>query len=298
MPDTLVPPWSDDQTRSFLKRPVAFQHRLLETGLVDDDALVRLLEDYPDALIDINLFDSDDASGGNLRTGRRGGLDGAQVLDAVKRGRVWVQLRGIQQHYPELGAAVRLAFGEIAARTRGFKPVNIDGQLILSAPGAKVPFHADAAGVILFHMRGRKRLWVYPADERRLPQAAMEKIAMRATTEDLPYAREWDADAAVFDLEPGQALAWPQHAPHRVENLEGFCVSFSADYQTWNSRFLNGAHIANGVLRSRGWRIAPMSKTPVLARAALWAASLVLKRFGKVETRPPFEQTFELGAAA
>ncbi len=294
----LVPAFSAGQKHDFLKRPIAFRHGLVETGLVDDAALVAVLERYPDELVDINLFDFDDASGGNLRTGKRGALDGAQVLDAVKRGRVWVQLRGVQQHYPALGQAVRRAFREISAQAPGFRPVNVDGQLILSAPGAKVPYHADAAGVILFHMRGRKRVWVYPNGETHLPQAAMEKIAMRATTEDLPYARALDADAEVFELEGGQALAWPQHAPHRVENLEGFCVSFSADYQTWDSRFLNGAHVANGVLRSRGWRIAGMDRTPRAARAALWAASLALKRFGKVQTRPDFEQTFELGAAA
>lgn len=298
MPEPLIPAWSEEQKRDFLRAPIAFRHILAETGLVEDEALVRVLERHPDALMDINLFDSDDATGRNLRTGARGGLDGAQVLEAVKHGRVWVQLRGVQQHYPELGRAVRSAFKEIAGQARGFKPITIDGQLILSAPGARVPYHADAAGVILFHMRGRKRLWIYPRDEAHLPQADMEKIAMKATTEDLPYDRAFDAQAAVFDLEPGQALAWPQHAPHRVENLEGFCVSFSADYQTWSSRFLNGAHVANGVLRARGRRIAPMEETSQAARAALWAASLALKRLGKVQVRPDFEPTFDLGAAA
>lgn len=298
MSTPLIDAWSADQKRDFLQAPIAFRHHLRETGLVEDEALIRVLERYPDALIDINLFDFDDASGGNLRTGSRGALDGAAVLDAVKHGRVWVQLRGVQQHYAELGRAVRAAFGEIAGQAPGFRPVSVDGQLILSAPGARVPYHADAAGVILFHMRGRKRLWIYPADEAHLPQEGMERIAMKATTEDLPYERAFDADATMFDLEPGQALAWPQHSPHRVENLEGFCVSFSADYQTWGSRLLNGAHVANGVLRSRGWRPAPMSKTPAVARAALWGASLALSRLGAVRRRPDFEQTFDLGAAA
>lgn len=298
MTQTLVPDWSEDLKRDFLKKPVAFAHRLLETGLVDDDALVRVLERYPDELIDINLFDHDDASGGNLRTGSRGGLDGAAVLEAVKHGRVWVQLRGVQQNYRELGQAVRSAFGEIAGQARGFRPIAVDGQLILSAPGARVPYHADAAGVILFHMRGRKRVWIYPTDEAHLPQAGMERIAMKATTEDLPYTPAFDDDATVFDLEPGQALAWPQHAPHRVQNIEGFCVSFSADYQTWDSRLLNGAHVANGVLRSRGFPIAPMHKTPTAARAALWAAHLALRRLGKVERRPDFEATFDLATAS
>ena len=298
MPANLIPAWSDDLKQRFLRRPAAFAHRLVETGLVDDDALVRVLDGYPDALIDINLFDSDDASGGNLRTGSRGGLSGAEVLEAVKQGRVWVQLRDIQGHYPELGRAVREAFAQIAGQARGFRPVAVDGQLILSAPGARVPYHADAAGVILFHMRGRKRLWIYPTDEAHLPQAGMERIAMKATTEDLPYDPSYDAAAEVFDLEPGQALAWPQHAPHRVQNLDGFCVSFSADYQTWGSRLLNGAHVTNGVLRSHGFPVAPISRTPAAARAVLWAASLLLRRAGKVQRRADFEQTFELAQAA
>jgi hypothetical protein len=29
----------------------------------------------------------------------------------------------------------------------------------------------------------------------------------------------------MMDLEPGEALTWPLYAPHRVENLDRFCVS-------------------------------------------------------------------------
>src|SRR5690606_30490170 len=103
----------------------------------------------------------------------------------------------------------------------GFKPAQINGQLILSAPNAKVPFHADAPGVVLFHMRGRKRIWIYPADEAHMPQQLMEDIVLKQQTEDLPYRRDMDAAAQIVDLEPGMAATWPLHAPHRVENVEG-----------------------------------------------------------------------------
>jgi hypothetical protein len=222
------------------------------------------------------------------------------MLDAVRTGRVWIQLRRADRHSPEIGAAIARCFREIGGQVKGFRAADIYGQLLLSAPGARVPYHADAPNVALFHIRGRKRLYIYPTDETYLPQESVEGIVMRTQTEDLPYSRIMDAGAEVFDLEPGQALAWPQHAPHRVENLEGVCVSFSADFQTWGSRFTNGAHLLNGVLRRHGVTPRPMQHTPMAARALMWAGGAVLKRLGMVPERlkeADFEKTFDLAAA-
>ncbi|MBN9319029.1 MAG: transcriptional regulator, partial [Caulobacterales bacterium] len=201
--------------------------------------------------------------------------------------------------YPALGEAMRAAFNSMARQQPAFRPVQMNAQLILSAPQAKVPFHADAPGVALFHIRGRKRIWIYPADETHMPQLGMENIVLRQQTEDLPYNRAMDAAAEVFDLEPGLAAAWPLHAPHRIENLEGFNVSLSVDYQTWETRLLNGAHYTSGLMRRAGLRPPRLAQAPQAARAALWAASLALKRMPLVKDRiANIERSFELGGAA
>ncbi|WP_240621550.1 transcriptional regulator [Caulobacter zeae] len=294
----LVAPWSDDQVGSFRKSPITFRHNLAETGLFDDDALARLLDAYPAELYDINLFDFDAEGQSTMRTGARGRLPGREVLEGVKQGRIWVQLRRAEAWYPALTPLMKQAFDEIGGQARGFSPVQLNGQLIMSAPGAKVPFHADAPGVILFHLRGCKRIWIYPVDEDHMPQQGMENIMLKQQTEDLPYRRDMDAAAAVFDLEPGMAASWPLHAPHRIENLGTFNVSLSIDYQTWGSHLTNGAHFANGVLRRWGLPIAAMDKTPMAARAGLWAASLGLKRLRLVEDRiKGLERSFEIGDA-
>jgi hypothetical protein len=294
----LIPAWTAQQAARFRKATITFQHRFLDTGLFEDEPLAALLDRYPAELYDINLFDFDEAGQMRMRTGVRGRLPGAEVLAGIKEGRVWVQLRRVEQHYPALGAAMRQAFDQIAGQAPGFRAAQINGQLILSAPGAKVPFHADAPGVVLFHMRGRKRIWVYPVDETHMPQARMEDIVLKQQTEDLPYRRDMDAAAEVFDLEPGTAVTWPLHAPHRVENLDGFNVSLSVDYQTWDSRILNGAHYANGLLRRAGLPVAAMRRTPPPARALLWAAHLGLKRLPLVKDRiAGLERTFELQGA-
>lgn len=294
----LIADWSADQKTAFRHAPVAFAHGLAETGLFDDAPLARLLDAYPAELYDINLFDFDAEGQATMRTGARGRLPGRDVLEGVKQGRIWVQLRRAEVWYPELGAVMRQAFAGVAEQVPGFKPVQLNGQLILSAPQAKVPFHADAPGVVLFHLRGRKRIWIYPNDEAHMPQQGMENILLKQQTEDLPYRRAMDTAAQVFDLEPGMAVAWPLHAPHRIENQGTFNVSLSVDYQTWGSRLTNGAHYANGVLRRWKLPVAAMDKTPMAARAGLWAASLALKRARLVEDRiKAFERSFELGDA-
>jgi hypothetical protein len=295
---TLVADWSEDQKYAFGKAPVVFKHGMAETGLFEDKALARLLDDYPSALYDINLFDFDAEGRSILRTGTRGRLPGREVLEGVKAGRVWVQLRRVEAWYPQLGDLIGEVFGELSGQAPRFRPVQLNGQLILSAPGAKVPFHADAPGVALFHLRGRKRIWIYPNDEAHMPQRGMENIALKQQTEDLPYRRSMDEAAQVFDLEPGLAVTWPLHSPHRIENLGTFNLSLSVDFQTWGSRLTNGAHYANGILRRWGAPIAPMRRTPMAMRAGLWAASLALKRLSLVEDRiAGIERSFELGGA-
>ena len=275
-------------------------HSLIEQGFATDEALAAMLDRYPAELFDINLYDYDDEGQVSLRTGARGRLDGAELLAAIQQGRLWVNLREVETGWPELWAAAMVEFGKVQATYPGMRAVRNAGQLILSSPKARVPYHFDPAGVILFHMRGRKRIFVYPGDEAHLPERNMEQVVTRQTTEELPYTLQFEGDAQVMDLEPGQALTWPVYAPHRVENLDRFCVSLSMDFQTWPSRFRNGALYTNAVVRSRGGapRQTEGMATPELA--ARWAASLAFKKMGVLKSRiAQFERDFEpqVGAA-
>ncbi|WP_191555500.1 cupin domain-containing protein [Brevundimonas aurantiaca] len=275
-------------------------HTLVDQGFAEDAVLATVLDRYPAELFDINLYDYDEAGQVSLRTGARGRLSGEALLEAIKQGRLWVNLRSVETGWPELWAAAMDEFRKIQATYPGLKAVRNAGQLILSSPKARVPYHFDAAGVVLFHMRGRKRIYVYPGDERRLPERNMEQVVARQTTEELPYDLAFEREAQIIDLEPGRALTWPLYAPHRVENLDRFCVSLSMDFQTWPSRFRNGALFTNAVLRSRGGRprCTDAMGTPELA--ARWAASLALKRAGLLKSRiAQFERDFEpqIGAA-
>jgi len=277
-----------------IREAAVHPHALVEQGFATDEMLAAVLDRYPAELFDINLYDYDEAGQVSLRTGARGRLDGAELLAAIQQGRLWVNLREVETGWPELWAAAMAEFRAIARATPGLKAIRNAGQLILSSPRARVPYHFDAAGVVLFHMRGRKRVFVYPGDEAHLPEQSMELVVARQTTEELPYDLAFEADARVVDLEPGQALTWPIYAPHRVENLDRFCVSLSMDFQTWPTRFRNGALYTNAVARSRGGRPRPTDRMGPPELAARWAASLALKRMGALENRiAHLERDFE-----
>ena len=286
------------QTRTRYAGPIAeagvHPHSLVEQGFATDEALAAMLDRYPAELFDINLYDYDDEGQASLRTGVRGKLDGAGLLAAIQQGRLWVNLRSVETGWPELWAAAMTEFARVQAAYPGLRAVKNAGQLILSSPKARVPYHFDPAGVVLFHLRGRKRIFVYPGDEAHLAEVDMEQVVSRQTTEELPYGRAFEADAQVIDLEPGQALTWPIYAPHRVENLDRFCVSLSMDFQTWPSRLRNGALFTNAVLRSRGGRPRMTDRMATPELAARWAASLALKRAGALKSRlDTFERDFE-----
>ncbi len=282
-----------------VKVAAVHSHGLNAPEFTSDEALARVLERYPAELMDINQYSFDDQGQHVLKTGVRGKLSGDELISAIRNGELWVNLRKVEQGWPELWDAASDNFEDVAEVYRGLHAVKRSGQLIISSPKTRVPYHFDAAGVILFHMRGTKRVFVYPGDEAHLPEEAMEQIVAKQTTEELPYSLDFERDATVYDLMPGEALAWPLYAPHRVENLDAFCVSLSMDYQTWESRWRNGALFTHAVLRKKGMK---PRFTDTMGRTALalrWGLSLVLRRTGVMTSKiAHIERTFEADASS
>jgi len=253
-------------------------HGLDVSSYSGDDALAALLDRYPEALIDVNQYSYDAEGQVTLMAGERGQTSGAELLEAVRKGRMWINLRSVEDVWPEFWNAATDAFDDIASAYEDMHAVKRAGQLIISSPSTRVPYHFDASGVVLFHMRGIKRMFVYPSDEAHLPEQAMENIVARRTTEELPYNLGFEADAEVFELHPGEALVWPLYAPHRVENVDGLCVSLSMDYQTWESRMRTGTLYTHAFLRERGIRPTVLHRLSKANLALRWMISLPLRR--------------------
>jgi len=229
---------------------VRASHNLLDTGLFDDRALIELFDRHaPEDLLVYRMRD-DHRRMDDFQFGSRGELTAAELLQAVRDGRLWLNIIHINYHHPEFRALVDAVYDELEAACGGFKAKQRNANLLVSSPRAQVYYHADAPLNMLWHLRGRKRVWVYPGDERFAPREWVEMIFTRESDDDLPYDPAFDEFATAYDLEPGQMLTWPQNTPHRVENIDGLNVSLTTEHYTPAAMRKRMTYLANRYLRS------------------------------------------------
>jgi len=108
----------------------------------------------------------------------------------------------------------------------------------------------DKTETILWHVRGQKRLYLYPETEEFISDRVYEMALTDYRVDDIPYKPEFEASAQIFDLDENQAITWPLNSPHRVDNRT-FCVSVTTEYSTSESARKNSAMLTNATLRHR-----------------------------------------------
>jgi hypothetical protein len=231
-------------------QPQKLAHSLHDNALFTRAALARLIESYPRShysLIAMGGTESERI----WREGDLAGAPGETVLDAIEKGRMWLNLRDV----PSVDARYRRLLDEIFAELRqrmpGFDASKWQSGILISSPSAQVYYHADLPGQLLWQIAGRKRVWVYPTGAPFLTERDLEDIALFDVEVDVPYAPWYDEHAKVFDLEPGQMLSWPLNAPHRVENIAGVNISMTVSFSSPAIRRREILYLANGLLRHR-----------------------------------------------
>ena len=259
---------------------VHFQHNLRDSGLFSDDKLAELIERYPREFYVLTTMAK---QGGDpvWHNGDLNGVSGEFALNAIKQGRLWLCLRRFDVVAPQYEELIKDSFRDIERQIPGLKTSDHKSSMLISSPGARVLYHADIPMVSLWHVRGRKRVWLYdPDNKKHLPDPILEQIILRETEEELRYDPAWDLDAQSIVLEPGYALSWQHNAPHRVDNLDDLNVSITTDYFTPMTKRRYGVFYANGHMRRR-LGIKPRSTNPNgISAYAKCAAALALKKAG------------------
>lgn len=226
-------PWSAADIAAFSHQPLRAPHTLHESGPFGDDALVELLDRLPRSNLHAYTMGTDPATPSDWQEADHTGIDGATLMAAVRRGRLWLNILRVHQVDPALSELVAAAYAELQRQVPDFEVVSTSATLLVSSPTAQVYYHADGQPNLLWHVRGRKRVYVYPAlDERFATTEALQRIFTGEAHEELPYDPSFDQSATVFELEPGHVASWPQNSPHRVENTEGLNVSLSTEHTT------------------------------------------------------------------
>ena len=281
--------WTRTHRENFRKAPTLWHHRIHESPLFSDEKLIELIEKHPRDLADFCTMNdgADDMS--SWRGGDPGNHSGEQLLAAVRSGRLWINLRETFNVYDDYAAILNTLIGELKALNPGFDPVYARGGLLISSPSAGVPYHIDRTDVLLWHLRGHKRIWVYPIDEDTMPEHEVEEILLHEHNDDVPYQSKMDQKATVYDLEPGQAAAWPLHAPHRVLNQGDLNVSITVEYSPFSTIMQNGAQITNGILRRRLGLNPRIENQGYMNRLVRFAASRLLRKMKLVKAKTAHE---------
>jgi hypothetical protein len=251
--------WDETHSQLWSHQPIRLEHEMHRSPAFSMDEFARLIENYPREHYSL-VKTGARGSSRVWREGDIGDLSGRQVVDAISRGGLWLNLRNVtsvDRRYREL---VDQMFAEVAAHVPGFDAPTHQAGILISSPDAQVYYHADLPGQGLIQISGRKRVYLYPNTPPFVRPEHLEDIALFDVEVDIPYEPWYDKHAQVIDLEPGQMLNWPLNAPHRVENLGTVNISMTVSYVNQDIRRAEIINLANGLQRHR-FGYAPKSRS-------------------------------------
>ena len=225
-------------------------HSLTDTGLFSDDALADLIDRTPRGDYAVSTMDPTSHDPKTRREGVIDGLAGRDVVDAIRNGHIWLNLRNVADNVPAFRELLDGIYAELEARLPGQHFFKQKMTILISSPSVRVGYHCDVPGQTLWQVRGRKRVWVYPNKAPFLPQDGLERILLGEAHEvSLRYEAAFDDHAEVIDLEPGRMVTWPHNAPHRIVNYDCLNVSVTTEHWTPELRNAYAVNYANGLLR-------------------------------------------------
>ena len=196
------------------------------------------------------------------------------MIEAIGRGRLWLNMRRLGEVDGRYARLLEQLFDEMRQLAPGFVTLQRGCGLLISSPRSQVHYHADLPGQALLQIAGRKRLYLYPAEEPFISRELLERIAVFDRELDIPYHILFYEYALKYDLGPGQMVYWPTNAPHRVENQDCLNISLTVDFLTDSIRRAQIVSLANGLLRHRfGWR--PRSRS--IQGPSYWAKAVLQK---------------------
>ncbi|MBN9063971.1 MAG: hypothetical protein J0H41_16230 [Rhizobiales bacterium] len=286
--------WKSQNGDLWGETPQCLAHRLHQHELFSNEALGELIERYPREHYSLVEWGAQGRARSDWREGEISGLSGRDVIDAVSRSRVWINLRNAPAVDKRYAALLDEIFTEFEARIPGFRTLSRTMGILVSSPNSRTVYHSDLPGQSLWQIRGSKRVYVYPAVKPFLRPEHVEGIALSGVEMNMPYEPWYDDYADVFDIEPGQMLHWPLNAPHRVDNHDCLNVSMTLEYFTDEIRRTHMVTVANGIMRTK-LGVTPKSReisgpsfwTKAVLQRALRNTTMV-KRENKARRKPSF----------
>jgi hypothetical protein len=261
---------------------VSLHHELHNTDLFSVAALCALIDHHPREDLHVHTMGGTNEDPSYLDADI-GSLTGEEVLAAVRRGKIWLSVVHVEAAHPEYAELLDALYDQLEAQS-GIRTVGGTrlANLLISSPTAEVFYHADAQPNVLWHIRGRKKLIVYPPWDSRFLSAENRELCLLGMLMDDVYRPEHDRHAVTFEMSPGDAVTWPQSTPHRVVNVEGLNVSISSEHHTPASKRRQRVAAANWFLRNRFGLATRSLEIDGIAANAKRAAYMACRAAGKI----------------
>ncbi len=138
--DGVLTDWKTHYASLFGQHPLRLQHKLADTGLFTDDALERILENVGRHDYHVNYMDP---KTGVRREGEFGNATGKQILDAVKAGNIWINLRAPGHQDPAFEDMLRAIYSDFEKHVPGLKTYKQNMTILISSPNVRVKYHVD-----------------------------------------------------------------------------------------------------------------------------------------------------------
>ncbi len=285
MSEPIFTNWTPELTAKWANAPLLAKHRLNTHPLFTLDALAELIKGYPRANYSLVEVGEKGSPRRLWREGDIGSLSGENVIEAIRNGRMWLNLRDAGKTNGIYGEVLDAIFDEVRANIPGYETYNRTSGILISSPDAQVYYHSDLPGQSLWQLHGRKRVYVYPSKPPFITPEQLENIALTALEVGMKYDPSYDQHAEVFDIEGGEMLHWPLNAPHRVENFDSLNVSMTTEYWTERIRRNQMINTANGILRQH---VGLKPESRALSGAGFWAKAVMqagVRRAGLLEKK-------------
>ena len=106
---------------TFGKEPLLARHNLHQNPLFSDESLIELLDRYPRELVYAITMGYDPSREEN-RLAANDGVTGRDLLEAVKRGRFWLNVTRVNRVDPRFRDLIEQLYGQLARAVPGFEP--------------------------------------------------------------------------------------------------------------------------------------------------------------------------------
>lgn len=287
VPNRLLKDWTDEERAKLNKAIFVAKHRLGELDFFSDENLAQLLDKHPRKDLGVNTMGTDPCRRQDWQEGEAGDLDGQALVDAVRHGRLWLNIRRVMDNHPAYESLVNRLYDELEEICETGPIFNRSANLLISSPDALVYYHVDCPLNMLWHIRGTKRVWAYPLESGIVSATTIEDVLSGVKSEEIEFRPELDRYATIVDLQPGEMITWPQHTPHRVVNTSGLNVSLSTEHMTRRALRKNNVYLANRYFRRTCPKSSERTEIDGICPTLKEAAIRVARRIPVIGPKPP-----------